>query len=56
MDDKYASDDEFDVDEIDDDEEVPVKIKKMIKLTAELSIMFYFECFVIECFVIEYFN
>lgn len=28
MDDKYASDDEFDVDEIDDDEEVPVKIKK----------------------------
>jgi DNA-directed RNA polymerase I, II, and III subunit RPABC2 len=28
MDDKYASDDDFDVDEIDDDEEVPVKIKK----------------------------
>ena len=28
MDDKYASDDEFDVDEIEDDEEVPVKIKK----------------------------
>jgi DNA-directed RNA polymerase I, II, and III subunit RPABC2 len=28
MDEKYASDDEFDVDEIDDDEEVPVKIKK----------------------------
>ena len=27
MDDKYASDDDFDVDEIDDDEEVPVKIK-----------------------------
>ena len=28
MDEKYASDDEFDVDEIDDDEEMPVKIKK----------------------------
>lgn len=28
MDDKYASDDEFDVDEIDDDEEVPIKTKK----------------------------
>lgn len=28
MDEKYASDDDFDVDEIDDDEEVPVKIKK----------------------------
>ena len=28
MDEKYASDDDFDVDELDDDEEVPVKIKK----------------------------
>ena len=28
MDDKYASDDEFDIDEIDDDEEVPIKTKK----------------------------
>jgi DNA-directed RNA polymerase subunit K/omega len=28
MDEKYASDDEFDVDELDDDEEVPMKTKK----------------------------
>ena len=28
MDEKYASDDDFDIDEIDDDEEVPIKSKK----------------------------